>query len=165
MMEVESRSTCNNCKHAHKACSKTGPPCSRCEEQGLQDTCAYVSSTNNNAVILEPIIPESKQVLETPIKKKKKKKNGLTSPRSRRPVISFQNLFNQSPHVDLFFYGKDGILLEPLQTPEDGHHPLPQRIDTRMLVVGFDEDPERISTIESETEVYFILLPVLNFFS
>lgn len=37
----EIRSSCENCRNAHKACNREGPPCQRCIDYNIQSNCVY----------------------------------------------------------------------------------------------------------------------------
>lgn len=125
-MESPVRSSCGNCRKAHKGCDRAGPPCGRCVEFELQSTCYFPQKIGQRLVKSPPPEPKPTPVKEKP-KKREKPKSPVQNGEYAKPI-------EEKPMEDL-----------KLHT----YRILPF---TKFMVVNLESDEETLESVEKEAE-------------
>ncbi len=117
------RAACSSCRTAHKGCDRTGPPCSRCIEFGVEDSCTFPSKyeKNNGAK------GSATRKFKLPLRKRPAKF-------SREKIISDSP--SHSGHIE-----RETVV-----------HPFP-RANEKIRVISEEENKELFDLVQAEGEV------------
>ena len=123
----EKVAACGNCRAAHKGCPKDGPPCGRCIDCGLEDTCFYVPKPSRAGAKGGP-----QKKIRTPVRRKPPKY-------SRERIRSEDKGHSRNSYAP--YFASDTVLQS-----------FP-RVDAELIIINEETDQELRDLMLSQAEV------------
>jgi hypothetical protein len=166
------KSACHNCRVAHKGCSRSGPPCARCIEFGIESTCVYRPHPppNTNFVkkntpnkIKKPPKPKinnnnDSNMERSSVPKQRLKSSALSnSPNTTPKLLRERERFRSSDRMERNLIQETRVHREAFflldnfaDSEKSSYPPLPYGANTQLNVVLEETDPNLLREIEEE---------------